>query len=245
MKKNNIRIIRQAFSEVCEEKWMIIAKVILQILCTVQCMMFLKEYKMIFIINSAILLFLLNYGLLKDFMESSKKFIEKQFIDIIVSLCLYVFFIFTEYYTRIDLLAKVYCIIGIVVGIGIGKIACSMAKINSYVAKEVLLKPQKYKVLSISIMFIISMALIYSSLYRLNNSWFTISDINIIKPWEICFEFLYYSFSLLLTYSSGTIVATGIIPRIFQICHIGLFILIISRMLKIYISGFENKLPQK
>lgn len=87
-----------------------------------------------------------------------------------------------------------------------------------------------YKMILISctIELFVSMALTYYTLYIINPNWFQVNGILLNSVRQKLFEFAYLTFSILTTYSSGIIVITGIVPRIFQIIHtiIGLTLLV-------------------
>ena len=73
--------------------------------------------------------------------------------------------------------------------------------------------------ISCTVELFISMALTYYTLYVINPSWFQVNGIPLNSVGQKLFEFIYLTFSILTTYSSGIIVLTGIVPRIFQILH--------------------------
>ena len=74
-------------------------------------------------------------------------------------------------------------------------------------------------IISCAVELFVSMALTYYTLYVINPNWFQINDISLNTVGQKLFEFIYLTFSILTTYSSGIIVLTGIIPRIFQMLH--------------------------
>lgn len=73
--------------------------------------------------------------------------------------------------------------------------------------------------LSCTVELLVSMSLTYYTLYVINPDWFLISNISLNTIGERLFEFFYLTFSVVTTYSSGIIVLTGILPRLFQIIH--------------------------
>ena len=73
--------------------------------------------------------------------------------------------------------------------------------------------------ISCTVELFVSMALTYYTLYVIDPSWFQVNGIPLNSVGQKLFEFMYLAFSILTTYSSGIIVLTGIIPRIFQILH--------------------------
>ena len=74
-------------------------------------------------------------------------------------------------------------------------------------------------IISCTVELFVSMALTYYTLYVINPNWFQINNISLNTVGQKLFEFIYLTFSILTTYSSGIIVLTGIIPRIFQMLH--------------------------
>ena len=76
---------------------------------------------------------------------------------------------------------------------------------------------------------ILSFSLIYYSLYSLNNSWFDIGEIKELP--KLAFEFIYYSFTMTITYDSSEITAVGIIPKIVQMGHVIIFYLFFANII--------------
>lgn len=74
-------------------------------------------------------------------------------------------------------------------------------------------------IISCTVELFVSMALTYYTLYVINPNWLQINNISLNTVGQKLFEFIYLTFSILTTYSSGIIVLTGIIPRIFQMLH--------------------------
>ncbi|MCL2499027.1 MAG: hypothetical protein FWE90_01690 [Defluviitaleaceae bacterium] len=68
---------------------------------------------------------------------------------------------------------------------------------------------------------IVFFSLIYYFLYSYNNLWF---EINIeAKIPQIAFEFIYFSFTVTITYAGSEISINGIVPKIIQMLHIFIF----------------------
>lgn len=84
-------------------------------------------------------------------------------------------------------------------------------------------------IISCAVELFVSMALTYYTLYVINPNWFQINDISLNTVGQKLFEFIYLTFSILTTYSSGIIVLTGIIPRIFQMLHTILALTILAK----------------
>ena len=84
-------------------------------------------------------------------------------------------------------------------------------------------------IISCAVELFVSMALTYYTLYVINPNWFQINDISLNTVGQKLFEFIYLTFSILTTYSSGIIVLTGIIPRIFQMLQTILALTILAK----------------
>ena len=94
---------------------------------------------------------------------------------------------------------------------------------------------QDYSI-SCTIELFISMALTYYTLYTINSNWFEINGILLNSVEQKLFEFAYLAFSIVTTYSSGIIILTGVVPRIFQIIHTVIVLTVLAKTLKLIFS---------
>lgn len=86
--------------------------------------------------------------------------------------------------------------------------------------------------------YIFSLASIYYILYFLNPTWFIVdSNFDIAR---LAFEFIYYTFSITITYSSSTIIAIGIVPKIINMIHIIIFYFYIGNIIISFFTKKEN-----
>lgn len=93
--------------------------------------------------------------------------------------------------------------------------------------------------ISCTVELFVSMALTYYTLYMINPNWFQVNDISLNTVGQKLFEFIYLTFSILTTYSSGIIVLTGIIPRIFQIFHTIIALTVLAKTLSLIFNKKE------
>lgn len=102
---------------------------------------------------------------------------------------------------------------------------------------------RKYTLFSLFSETIVAMSLTYYSLYLMNPDWYIIGDLKLDSVISIAFEFIYFTFSLMLTYSGGELSACGIVPRVFQMIHVFLFMIclgeIASRIFKM--NGIKSE----
>ena len=87
--------------------------------------------------------------------------------------------------------------------------------------------------MSCTVELFVSMALTYYTLYVINPNWFQVNDVLLDSVWQKLFEFIYLTFSIVTTYSSGVIVLTGIVPRIFQIFHTIIALTVLAKTLNL------------
>ena len=93
--------------------------------------------------------------------------------------------------------------------------------------------------ISCTVELFVSMALTYYTLYMINPNWFQVNDISLNTVGQKLFEFIYLTFSILTTYSSGVIVLTGIIPRIFQVFHTIIALTVLAKTLSLIFNKKE------
>lgn len=94
--------------------------------------------------------------------------------------------------------------------------------------------------ISCTVELFISMALTYYTLYVINPNWFQVNGIPLDSVVEKLFEFIYLTFSILTTHSSGIIVLTGIVPRIFQILHTIIALTVLAKTFTIIFHKDES-----
>jgi heme A synthase len=76
---------------------------------------------------------------------------------------------------------------------------------------------------SLLVGILFSFSTIYYALFSFNNLWFDITEVPDIA--HLPFEFIYFTFTVTITYSGSGIVASGVVPKIVQMIHILLFYL--------------------
>lgn len=74
----------------------------------------------------------------------------------------------------------------------------------------------------------------------INPNWFQVNDISLNTVGKKLFEFIYLTFSILTTYSSGIIILTGIVPRIFQIIHSILALTLLAKTFTLIFNKDES-----
>lgn len=111
----------------------------------------------------------------------------------------------------------------------------SMAQLYVYTKLKRKQDTDSFKMILISctVELFVSMALTYYTLYVINPDWFQVNGLLLNSVWQNMFEFAYLTFSILTTYSSGIIVLTGIVPRIFQIFHMIIAFTLLAKTLNL------------
>jgi len=84
-------------------------------------------------------------------------------------------------------------------------------------------KEDKAMIISVVVGLFFTIAEIYFSLFMLNKDWFCINESIANNALRTAFEFIYYTFSVTITYSGSGIEVVGIIPKVFQMMHILFF----------------------
>lgn len=78
-------------------------------------------------------------------------------------------------------------------------------------------------IISVYVQMFFSIVGLYFCLYLINNSWFYIDSFYSGNIWRIGFEFIYFTFSVTITYSGSGIAVIGVIPKILQMIHVIFF----------------------
>lgn len=156
-----------------------------------------------------IVVFMIIWGITSD-LKKKANFINKKLIDIFRYITLYIWAIICLSEYRISL-----CLITAF------SMLSSTWQLHIYIKMKDKKENENYMMVLISctVELFVSMALTYYTLYVIDPSWFQVNGIPLNSVGQKLFEFMYLAFSILTTYSSGIIVLTGIIPRIFQILH--------------------------
>lgn len=166
----------------------------------------MRELKMVIIVVLGVVYLVKIEPLLKK----KADFRTKKLIDIFRYIILYVLMIscFSQYKVPLCFMT-VFCMIS------------SSVQLFIYVKMKDKKETNNFKMVLISctVELFISMALTYYTLYVINPSWFQVNDILLESSGQKMFEFIYLTFSILTTYSSGNIILIGIVPRTFQILH--------------------------
>ena len=86
-------------------------------------------------------------------------------------------------------------------------------------------KNEMAMVISTTIGMLFSRAEVYFLLFMINQNWFIIEETISNSTVKTAFEFIYYTFSVSITYSGNGIEINGIIPKIAQMLHVLFFYL--------------------
>lgn len=84
-------------------------------------------------------------------------------------------------------------------------------------------KEDKAMVIGIVVGLFFSIVEIYFSLFMVNSDWFVIDESIKNNALKTAFEFIYYTFSVTITYSGSGIEAIGTLPKILQMMHVLFF----------------------
>lgn len=84
-------------------------------------------------------------------------------------------------------------------------------------------KEDKAMIISVVVGLFFTMTEIYFSLFMLNSEWFLVDKTITNNALKVAFEFIYYTFSVTITYSGSGIEAVGIVPKVFQMMHVLFF----------------------
>lgn len=127
------------------------------------------------------------------------------------------------------------CIIGVVCTIS------SVLQLILFTNKENKNRNEYFSIILVTclIEYLVSMALTYYVLYMINTTWFEITSVYLNNSWQYLFEFIYLTFSVLTTYSSGNIALVGIVPRIFQMFHVIFALTILAKTLNLVLRKNE------
>ena len=84
-------------------------------------------------------------------------------------------------------------------------------------------KADKAMIISIAVGLFFTMAEIYFSLFMFNSDWFVIDEAIANNALRAAFEFIYYTFSVTITYSGSGIEVVGTVPKVVQMMHVLFF----------------------
>lgn len=147
-------------------------------------------------------------------------FFKKKIVDILV--------IITHYCTIASLYGalsknKIVLIIAIVSSMFNFYIFASQLPIFVKYIKVLHGKNEMAMVISTTIGMLFSIAEVYFLLFMINQNWFIIEETISNSTVKTAFEFIYYTFSVSITYSGNGIEINGIIPKIAQMLHVLFF----------------------
>ena len=180
------------------------------------------------IIFIIILIYLLS---IEPYFKKKADFKTKKLIDIFRYITLYVLMITCFSESKIVLcLITAFCMVSSTVQL------CIYLKIKD--KKET--NNFRMVLISCTVELFVSMALTYYTLYMINPNWFQVNDISLNTVGQKLFEFIYLTFSILTTYSSGIIILTGIVPRIFQIIHSILALTLLAKTFTLIFNKDES-----
>lgn len=170
---------------------------------------------------------LIYLGVIEPILKSKAEFKTRKIIDIFRYIMVYVVMVscFSERLVLLYVITTVYMI-------------SSTAQLYTYTKLKSIQDTENFKMILIScaIELFVAMALTYYTLYMTNPNWFQVNDLLFNSVWKNMFEFIYLTFSILTTYSSGIIVLTGIVPRTFQIIHTVIALTLLAKTLNLVFS---------
>ena len=161
--------------------------------------------------------------------ENRRKFLIKKIVDIIVVLVH--FFTFVAFYNLlIDdtvILTKKTIAFTTIVNVvsscfNFYTFASQIPGFKKYI-RYIHGKEDKAMVISIVVGLFFSIVEIYFSLFMINSDWFVIDESITNNALKTAFEFIYYTFSVTITYSGSGIETIGIVPKILQMMHVLFF----------------------
>ena len=178
----------------------------------------------IWAILTAISLFLVGLGYLRDWMKSDCQFIVKKWIDIVIYFLTYFSFIYYTYgfgYVNEINNKRVYiCLLYSAFSLFI--LITNLWQIGFF-SKNKNLNYKLFPIILVSLIVgvVTSFATLNYALYLINHSWF--SFFNDTNAFETAFDFIYYAFSVTVTLSSNSILPLSVIPKAVQMIYVGLF----------------------
>lgn len=161
---------------------------------------------------------------IEPYLKKNASFKTKKLLDIFRYIMLYIVMISCFSENKIGLcLITAFCVLS------------STIQLCLYVEVENKKETDDFKMtlMSCTVELFVSMALTYYTLYVINPNWFQVNDVLLDSVWQKLFEFIYLTFSIVTTYSSGVIVLTGIVPRIFQIFHTIIALTVLAKTLNL------------
>lgn len=103
------------------------------------------------------------------------------------------------------------------------KLGCSQLLLLRYSIPDVKDTETFIMIISIFVQVFIMIAGLYFCLYMINSGWFNINSDYTNNMWKLGFEFIYFTFSVTITYSGSDIEVVGVIPKIIQMAHVIFF----------------------
>ena len=194
-----------------------------------------------YFISTLVICLILFFVSNRDWMKTDKRFIVKKGIDCIVSIFIYSYIVimihFYEYIPSKNTISFSELIPYFAVALFMLGSVITQFVIFSKVNEKNL---KKATFAAVIISLIVKMLMAFSSInyliYTLNPSFYIIPEgLNFV---EIGFEFVYYTFNLMITYGGTSIDAVGIISKIVQMSEI----IIVYIFVGIYFSGLLGKL---
>lgn len=177
----------------------------------------------------------------KEFTKNDKSFITKKVIDILV---------FTTFYIIVAILYKFSLdypqFMKKLRWVNIGIVVLYVIKIVGFLWELGLFKKNirhvhntslKLMVISVVIGLFISISGLYFNLYIAFPNWFNLNNVKVGDWLGTAFEFIYFTFTVTITYSGSGIELIGVIPKIVQMIHILIFYLFAGEVIMSLITN--------
>lgn len=172
---------------------------------------------------------LIFMGLFVNGNMDTPEFTKKKIIDILVAISHYIVIsalyglVKNNFYSeRIIEFIKIVCVISSAMNL-----YTFISQLPLFVRnlRAVHTKNGRFMVISVLTGMFLSMAEIYFLLFMLNENWFIVDTAISNSVLKTAFEFVYYTFSVTITYGGNGIEIVGIVPKIVQMAHILFFYL--------------------
>lgn len=163
---------------------------------------------------------IVSLGLIFDYTKNRRLYLLKKVMDTLLYILIFIFY--AQYYQFFMIEGKMGGNIQYVFLI-VSVIECFFALKQIKIFREAKdFRYSKMTFISVIVELIFGLTSIYFVIFMINPNWFSF-DNAINNCYELAFEFLYYTFSVTITYSGSGITAIGIIPRVIQMIHILIF----------------------
>lgn len=189
----------------------------------------------------ALLQIIVFFGITKDWTGSDKKFIIKKWMDIAVYILQYFLAVYLSCTFGFSEINKCSYAIAFFVFLSLFEMFLIILQLFYFDKHRTRLNSKVFPHILVSLIvgIIFSFALLNFCLYCFNNSLFTFNQN--MSAFEIAIEFLYYAFTVTVTYSNSTIVATGVLSKITQMIYVALIYFVIANIIFTLIENSKNQ----